>query len=185
MDIQYAILGLLSWKPFAGYDLKRYFAESAFYYWSGNNNQIYKALLNLHKQGLVSVDVQLQESLPARKVYSITAKGLEALKRWLQTTPELPELRKPFLVQLAWSDLLEHDELDALLGKYEDEVRMQLITQEEQARRGGQAPGRTPRESILWQAISENILSSYENELKWIRELRKNLMTPGKNGRKK
>ena len=44
MIIDYAILGLLSWKPLTGYDVKRVMQDSPFLYWSGNNNQIYKAL---------------------------------------------------------------------------------------------------------------------------------------------
>ncbi|RPI32756.1 MAG: DUF4180 domain-containing protein, partial [Chloroflexota bacterium] len=42
MDIKFAILGYLSWRPFSGYDLKKLFADSAAFYWSGNNNQIYR-----------------------------------------------------------------------------------------------------------------------------------------------
>ena len=40
MAIRYAILGLLSWRPFTGYDLKKMIGDSVFLYWSGNNNQI-------------------------------------------------------------------------------------------------------------------------------------------------
>ncbi len=47
MQIDYAILGLLSWKPLTGYDVKRVMQDSPFLYWSGNNNQIYKALTKL------------------------------------------------------------------------------------------------------------------------------------------
>ena len=43
MSIHHAILGLLSWKPHTGYDLKKVFEDSAFMHWSGNNNQIYRA----------------------------------------------------------------------------------------------------------------------------------------------
>ncbi len=66
MTIDYAILGLLSWKPLSGYDLKKLFSDSSILYWSGNNNQIYKALIQLHQDGLVSQETQLQESLPAK-----------------------------------------------------------------------------------------------------------------------
>ena len=71
----FTILGLLSWKPSSGYDLKRIISDSDIFYWSGNNNQIYKSLLELQKEGLVTHQVQLQESLPAKKIYSITEKG--------------------------------------------------------------------------------------------------------------
>ena len=92
MDIQYAILGLLSWQPFSGYDLKKIIAESELFYWSGNNNQIYNCLIALHKEGQVTQEVRYQESLPAKKVYSLTETGRERLRSWLQSSPELPEL---------------------------------------------------------------------------------------------
>ena len=52
---------------------------------------------------------------------------------------------------------------------------MQLIMQEENIRRGVLSPNRTPRENMIWNMISENILSSYRNELNWVREARKKL----------
>ena len=45
MAIEYAILGLLSWRPFSGYELRKFFSESVALYWSGNNNQVYPTLV--------------------------------------------------------------------------------------------------------------------------------------------
>jgi DNA-binding PadR family transcriptional regulator len=67
LSIEYAILGLLSWKPFSGYDLKKIIAESDVYYWSGNNNQIYNRMVSLHKQGLVTQEVLPQSSGTVRR----------------------------------------------------------------------------------------------------------------------
>ncbi len=175
MTIQYAILGLLSWRPFSGYDLKKVFADSTVIYWSGNNNQIYTALVQLHTEGLVTQEIQVQESLPARKIYNLTEKGRAALKQWVLSTPELPELRNTFLIQLTWADLLDDAELDALLARYEEEVRVQLLMQQEKARRQEAPPARTEREAYLWEMISQNVLSVYENELSWVRRVREGL----------
>jgi PadR family transcriptional regulator, regulatory protein AphA len=175
MSIKYAILGYLSWRPFSGYDLKKMIADSAEMYWSGNNNQIYKTLVQLHEEELVTQQVQYQESLPAKKIYSITEKGLLELKAWVLSVPELPELRNSFLIQLAWADLLTDDEINLLLEKYEEEVQMQLLIQQEKVRRGSLSPSRTQREAHLWNMISENTISFYENELNWIKKLRKGL----------
>ena len=41
-------------------------------YWSGNNNQIYKTLVQLHADGLVESEVQQQENYPTRKEYRLT-----------------------------------------------------------------------------------------------------------------
>ena len=84
MSIKYAILGLLSWKSLSGYDLKKMIADSAALYWSGNNNQIYKTLVQLLDEELVTSEVHYQENLPPRKVYTINEKGQDELKKWVE-----------------------------------------------------------------------------------------------------
>jgi len=79
MTVKHAILGLLSWKPLTGYDLKRIFSDSSAFYWSGNNNQVYRTLLELFEEGLVAREVVQQENLPAKKIYSISEKGRQEL----------------------------------------------------------------------------------------------------------
>ncbi len=175
VSIKYAILGLLSWKPSTGYELKKIFQDSSIMYWSGNNNQIYKALIHLQDEGFVTSETQHQESLPSKKIYTITDEGISELKEWLISSPEAPEFKKPFLVQLAWSDLLSNQELNELLTKYENETKMQLILHQEKKRRGINIPNRTAREILLWDMISENILSSYRNELEWVGKIRQEL----------
>jgi PadR family transcriptional regulator AphA len=144
MSIEFAILGLLSWRSLTGYDIKKMFAGSTALYWSGNNNQIYTTLVKLHKNELVSREIELQEDSPSRKVYSITAKGQAELKKWLLSEPEPPQLKNPFLIQLAWADQLNTDELDVLLGKYEAEIQMQVSMLQVQARQRNISPS-TPR----------------------------------------
>ena len=175
MNIKYAILGFLSWRPFTGYDIKKVFTESEFIYWSGNNNQIYRTLMQLHREELVTNEVQYQENYPPRKVYTITDKGLDELREWVLSSPELPQIRNTFLIQLAWADQLESSELDSLLEKYEYEIQMQLLMRQERERRGSANPARTPREAYLWDMIFQNWIITYENELAWVRKLRSEL----------
>jgi PadR family transcriptional regulator, regulatory protein AphA len=175
MDIQFAILGFLSWQPFSGYDLKKAIAESDLFYWSGNNNQIYKSLVGLHQAGLVTQQVQLQESLPARKVYTITPLGREALRAWLLSAPEPPDFRDTFLIQLAWSEPLTTKELDAQLGRYEEEMDVQLRMRRARAGLADPIPRRSPREALLWKRIAGHMAGWYERELEWVREVRADL----------
>jgi DNA-binding PadR family transcriptional regulator len=175
MTIKYAILGFLSWRSYSGYDLKKMFVDSVFIYWSGNNNQIYRTLVQLHQEGLVTSEVEHQESGPSRKIYTVTDKGLSELKEWVLSSPELPQLRNSFLIQLAWADQLEPGELDTLLEKYEYEVQMQSLMYREHKRRNRINPARTRRENYLWEMISDNCIGFYENELAWVRKLRKEL----------
>jgi DNA-binding PadR family transcriptional regulator len=179
MSIKHAILGFLSWTPLTGYDLKKKFAESDILYWSGNNNQIYRALVELHQDDWVTQEIQHQASGPSRKVYTITEKGLAELRQWLLSAPELPQLRNSFLVQLAWADQLEAHELDVLLAAYEDELRVKLLMLHEQNKRDRATPHRTPREAYLWDMITQNILSFYEHQLNWVRQLRNELSDGG------
>ena len=172
MSIQYAILGFLSWEPLTGYDLKKRFAESDVLYWSGNNNQIYRALVELHRDGLVTQAIHDQPSGPSRKVYTITEKGLAELRAWLMTVPEPPQVRSPFLIQLTWAGQLGAGELEDLLAAYEEEVRVKLLMLREQAQRETGAPERTPRGALLSRAITAHVDDFYQQELDWVRGLR-------------
>ena len=175
MSIQLAILGILSWKSSTGYELKKIFEDSTFMYWSGNNNQIYKALINIENECFVTCEVVHQDKSPSKKIYSITEEGLKELKKWLVSSPEAPEIKKAFLVQLAWSDMLSNQELSEVLLKYENEIKLQVIMQKEKYRRALHSPNRSTRESLIWEMISENIISTYNNELNWVGETRQKL----------
>ncbi len=173
MDLRSTILGLLNWQPSSGYDLKRIISDSDIFYWSGNNNQIYKSLLELQEEGLVTHQVQLQEDRPAKKIYSITKKGVSALQKSLLEPPEPPELHKSFLVQLAWSESLSDAEILTLLEKYEAEITTLLRMYQGRSWRLGSSPDRSKRERYLWERIAENFVGAYQAELKWVRETKR------------
>lgn len=175
MSIKFAILGILSWKPSTGYDLKKIFEESSLMYWSGNNNQIYKALLQLQNEEFVTSDVIHQDSSPSKKIYKITKEGLAELKEWVLSSPETPEFKKTFLIQLAWSNLLDNQELNELLLRYENELKVQLLMQQEKSRRSLNSPSRNDRETFIWDMIDKNFISAYETELAWVQEVRQRL----------
>jgi len=170
MDLHATILGLLSWKPASGYDLKKMLSHSDIFYWSGNNNQVYKSLLELQKEGLVSHHIQQQESLPAKKIYALTEKGTAELVQRLQATPQAPELRKSFLIQLAWADILTDEEVLNLLGEYEIEISDRLQLFQGQAISSANEPSRSARELFLWKRIHTNLVDAYQTELEWVRE---------------
>lgn len=175
MAIHFAILGLLSWKPSSGYELKKVFEASPYLYWSGNNNQIYKSLLELQKQELITYETIHQDGAPSKKIYSVTKKGMAELKNWLLTNTEAPEFKKPFLIQLAWSDILSKEELDILLTNYEKEIERQLRLQKEKYDREKDWPNRSARETFLWNMVSVNLMSTYQSELDWVRKVRHQL----------
>lgn len=188
MTIEAAILGLLSLKPMTGYDIKKVFEDSDALYWSGNNNQIYKILIQLYERGWVAREISYQEKAPPRKIYSLTDLGRVELRNLVLTQPELPAFRHPFLVRLVWADVLNNDELDALLAQYEDEVsthcsmcREQLYPKNAVRTKSTREEyidleqARTARETLVWKAILQNRFDFFERELSWVQQLRSQL----------
>lgn len=175
MSIESAILGVLSTKKATGYELKKIFEDSSFLHWSGNNNQIYTALVRLKEAGFVTSESVLQEYAPKKKVYAITREGLLELEKFVLSAPGAPECKKQFLVQLAWSDILSGPELDALAAAYENEIGLHLAMEKEKGVRRKNAPDRTKREALLWDMITKNITGSLQAELDWVRDLRRKL----------
>lgn len=172
MTIKYAILGVLSRNPQTGYDLKRILFDSQAFCCSDDGNLIYKTIIQLLKEGLVVNEAKKQADLPTKKTWFITESGLSELKKWVVSTPEPPQIINSFFVRLASADLLEGSELNELLERYENEIRMQILIQQEKARRVNRDIKSAKCSTNFWNAITERVMSIYENELQWIGELK-------------
>jgi PadR family transcriptional regulator AphA len=175
MSIKYVVLGYLSWQPMTGYDVKKLIADSEILPWTASNNQIYQALVELHKAGWVTKNIEEQVGSPNRHVYTITDAGLQALREWVVSEPEAPQTKKSFLHQLMWADSLNAQEMDALLEAYLNAVGEKLFFLQVQADERPNMPERTPREKYLWDMIHKNWIAQYETELSWIRQIRREL----------
>lgn len=80
---KYSVLGILSYGPMSGYDIKKFYEKSIAGFWSESYGQIYPSLKRLAKEKLVTKSVQKQQGKPDRHIYAITDKGREELQRWL------------------------------------------------------------------------------------------------------
>lgn len=173
MTIEVAILGFLSYAPLSGYDLKKLLSQSESLHWSGNNNQIYRALVDLHEKGLVERDEEAPSAGPARKVYSLTEAGDAALRDSLLSAPELPEMRTPMLARLVGADTLSNEDLDRILTAYGDELRGKIWALEEMERRGDGIPDLgSERQRVIWQAMHQRAIAFYRAEMEWAATLR-------------
>lgn len=99
---KYAILGLLSHEPLTGYDIKKRIEATISYFWDASFGQIYPTLQKLETDGLVSKEVELDENRPTRKVYTITPKGVNELKKWLSKPVEKEVIRYEILLKLCF-----------------------------------------------------------------------------------
>ena len=125
MTINHVILGVLSLGSSTGYDLKKIIAGNSVLPWSGNNNQIYKALIELKERGWVTSESVVQDTAPNKKIYTLSESGRTELRKWLLAETDLPEINHPLLAKLLFVDCLQPDELTGLLENY----RLDLVSQ--------------------------------------------------------
>jgi len=102
----YAILGLLGLEPMSGYDIRRTSQETLSHFWSESFGQIYPALANLARGGLVRAVTTgpAARGRGGRRVYALTPKGRAALARWRRRSPVERPFRNELLLKLFTSD---------------------------------------------------------------------------------
>lgn len=83
VSLRYALLGLLSREDATGYELNQKFNETMIHFWYAHHSQIYRELLKMEEEGLVSSTVVPQEGHPDKKVYTLQEKGYHELIAWL------------------------------------------------------------------------------------------------------
>ncbi len=139
------ILGLLWARPMSGYDIKQTFDRAIASYWNAGNSQIYTMLKNLHKAGLVEVEVVEQTTRPNRKVYRLTEAGYAEIARWLEEPVPERFTKDEFLTKLFFcGETTDTVALEHLRGHRES--LLQQLAQMEWARQEyGSRPARRPR----------------------------------------
>ena len=81
--IQPSILMALKQKPGYGYELIQEISRFGFVEGSAPPGMIYRHLRDLEENGLVSSEWNTNETGPAKRIYNITAEGLEILDYWI------------------------------------------------------------------------------------------------------
>lgn len=115
MSLPHALLGLISYKPATGYDLKAAFASSIGMFWHASLPQIYRTLGQMEKTGLLSFRIEQQDGKPNRKIYNLTDQGKKELNDWLSKPLEFPQERKNDILmkiffgnKISQKNLIEH-----------------------------------------------------------------------------
>ncbi len=110
------ILGLLRFSPRTGYDVKRVTDFSTRFFWRASYGQIYPELRGLEGAGLVRASEEPRGRRP-RRVYELTPKGERALSAWLLGETDLYEVRDEGLLRLFFGELVEPEQLLALVRR--------------------------------------------------------------------
>lgn len=108
---QYALLGMLSFRPMSGYDIKKFTDMSISYFWSENYGHIYPVLKKLEKRRLVTKKIVAGKGSPDKKVYSITEEGRGVLREWLYAPVQKEIFRLEILLKLFFGYWTETDNM--------------------------------------------------------------------------
>jgi DNA-binding PadR family transcriptional regulator len=126
----YALLGLLARGPASGYDLTRELRAPIGFFWRARHSQIYPELARLEAEALVTHELIEQHDLPDKKVYTITAAGHDALRRWVTEPVEPPMVRDEMLLKTYSLWLAEPEAARALFRDQERRHAEQLAVYE-------------------------------------------------------
>jgi DNA-binding PadR family transcriptional regulator len=97
------ILGMLALRPMSGYEIKALSDKSTRFFWAASYGQIYPELRRLADAGLIEGESRPQGGR-RRTVYRLTREGRKRLREWLETEPEVLELRDEALLKLFFAD---------------------------------------------------------------------------------
>jgi PadR family transcriptional regulator, regulatory protein AphA len=151
----YIVLGLVERVGEATpYDLKQLVAASVGNFWSVPHSQLYAEPERLAAAGYLTE--RREQTGRRRRLYSLTARGRQALERWrAEPTEEMPELRDPGLLKLFFGA-----DRRTLAAVRRDAHRAKLAGYEERRRLDSGDGPRGP-----WLALDAGI----EHEREWVR----------------
>lgn len=119
MDAKTLCLGVLILGDASGYEIKKRFEEGPFaHFHAVGFGSIYPALNALKAEGLVTCTEIGQPGRPHKKVYSITEKGREALRRALHKRPGADSFRSEAIFMMFFAEMLDPDHLHEVLEGY-------------------------------------------------------------------
>lgn len=118
----YALLGLLSLRPWTTYELAQQAQRSLRLMWPVSERQLYEQPKLLARHGLASVRKEATGARP-RTVYEITPAGRAALRSWLDETDGAFEIRSEFLLRIFFAEQGTKSALLAQIDVLADRLR--------------------------------------------------------------
>jgi PadR family transcriptional regulator, regulatory protein AphA len=183
MSLRHALLGLLTARPMAGYDLAKVFDRSVAYVWHAPHSQIYPELRRMETDGLVAAQPSPRGRRGIKRVYSITADGRAELEHWLASPPEPEPTRDSQRLRASYLELVSYADarrfFQAHLRRYELRERLWSGHVEDLAARATALlrqrlaqPGIGDPEAIVAYKVHayQGLVRQASAEVKWARE---------------
>jgi DNA-binding PadR family transcriptional regulator len=187
LSLKHALLGLLSYEPMTGYELKQFFDSSIEHFWNAELSQIYPTLKSLEDADYVVKHVQVQDTRPNRKVYEITDAGREEFLRWMRTATPPADLRDAFLVKVFLGTEVPVEDMLLLMHRQMEEHQKAIAFAETVLRpRINHAVGHekfTTKHALYWTLTLEMSLAYRRAYVEWCQRsmqlLEKSLLDEG------
>ena len=173
MSLKHALLGLLTYHPMTGYEVKQFFDSSVQHFWNAELSQIYPTMKALEDQGLVEKHVEGQENRPNRKVYEITDAGRDELGSWLRE-PSMPaDMRDPFLIKIFFGTEVPVEDVLVLLRRQMEEQQMimgyadTVLRERIQHSKTETGHDHDPRHAVFWTLTLEMAIAYRRAYIEW------------------
>lgn len=165
----YAILGLLSLRPWTTYELAKQMERSLHFYWPRAESGLYEEPKKLVAHGLATVQRERVGRRP-RAVYAITDAGRAALAEWERQAGDL-DLRLEFeaMVRVNFADSMTTADLLALLRALREHHERWWAYGEARAREYRETGGPFPHRLHLIALVSRFVYDSRRMVLDWVR----------------
>ncbi|MDY6973802.1 MAG: PadR family transcriptional regulator [Thermodesulfobacteriota bacterium] len=98
---EYILMGSLMKGPMHGYEILQFLDSSLGSTWRLSTSQLYVLLKRLEEKDLLTSVVEIQNTRPPKRVFSLTPSGKKTFLKWLQSpTLHVRDLRIEFLAKL-------------------------------------------------------------------------------------
>jgi PadR family transcriptional regulator AphA len=172
MALREVILTVLSRGEMTGYEITKDFEAVYVHFWRASHQQVYRELARLHKDGRVTSKVIAQDGRPDKKVYAITKRGLEELRRWILAPTEAPRPQYDLLVKLLGSHVVDRrafqQELERVRAQTREWVNGLRVIRRECIR--GRSKGWSEHDQILYLTLRRGLLLG-QAQLRWLEEV--------------
>lgn len=124
MSLAHTLLGLLSYNPMTGYELKQVFDRSIHHFWNAHMSQIYRELNKLEACGWVVSSREEQSGKPDKRIYRLSEGGERELLTWLRQFPQQKQeaTRNAFLAHVFFASRLPIEEVLHVFRQYQREL---------------------------------------------------------------
>jgi DNA-binding PadR family transcriptional regulator len=187
MSLKHALLGLLTYQPMTGYELKQFFDSTVKHFWNAELSQIYPTLKALEEAGFVDMQVDVQANRPNRKVYRITEGGRDEFQRWAREPMVASDLRDAFMIKVFFGTELPAEDMLVLLRRQMEEHQKALAYDEtvmrERIRHGSSEKHFSKKHGLYWTLTLEMSMAYRRAYIQWcedsMRMLEQSLLDEG------